>query len=31
MADNDNRQRQLHFLGCLQFAKDIFENIFEIP
>ena len=22
MAENDNRQRQLHFLSCLQFAKD---------
>ena len=22
MADIENRQRQLHFLSCLQFAKD---------
>ena len=22
MADKENRQRQLHFLSCLQFAKD---------
>ena len=22
MADNDNQQRQLHCLSCLQFGKD---------
>ena len=34
MADNDNRQKQLLFLSCLQFAKDkgkYIWNIFEIP
>ena len=37
MANSNDRQRQFHFLSCLQFAKEkgykayVFENIFKIP